>query len=182
MDAVIAEAAAALPEVPTAAAAAVAAGQCAQEQRTRASARDGTHVDQAHSTEEEDEVLVQQMKKEGINTPAVQKKLLVVEGKEVAVLCVTFSDKIFVTISDNGKMAAMIQGSAGFEQERADFGVRFIFGDRHREYFLVYARELLAMISARSKKELLLAISISVDSPSFFRAVMCGIRENFHFH
>ncbi|CBZ50115.1 conserved hypothetical protein [Neospora caninum Liverpool] len=184
MDAFLAEAAAALPDVPTAAAAAIAAGQTTDQERRRAAgvSDGGNPVGREDLLEDEDAVHAVQRKKEGISTPAVQQKLLTVEGKEVAVICVTFSDKFFVTISDNGKMSAMIQGSAGFEEQRADFGVRFIFGDRHREYFLVYARALLAIISAQSKKEFLLAISISVDSPSFFRAVMSGIRANFHFN
>ncbi|PFH35375.1 hypothetical protein BESB_062620 [Besnoitia besnoiti] len=179
MDAIVAEASAALPDVPTIARAALAAGQAPGAQNPP---QHGPSAGvRGQDEDDEDVALARQIRKAGVSTPRVQEKLFTIEGKDVAVICVTFSDKFFITISDNGKMAAMIQGSAGFEEQRADFGVRFIFGDRHREYFLVYARELLAIISARTKKELLLAISVSVDRPSFFRAVMDGIRANFQF-
>lgn len=124
------------------------------------------------------------VKKEAFRKPELQQKTLLVHGQDVTLLCLRFSDSYFFTISDNGKMAAMLQGSTGFEETRADIGVRFLFGDRRREYYLVYARSLLSLIQRRSRQqqvELLLAISIKDESPSFFKEVMRHIEDHFHF-
>lgn len=117
MECGISEASALLPAVPTVAASAVAAGAGAG----------GPSGNVQLKQDPEDDGVINSPRGIGLGTPAIQTKSLHVLGSDVSIICISFSDKIFVTISDNGKMAAMVRALASGQRSETSDHVRDLF-------------------------------------------------------
>ncbi|KAF2068509.1 hypothetical protein CYY_010163 [Polysphondylium violaceum] len=92
----------------------------------------------------------------------------------------SFSNMIFITISQNQKFNTWIKASQadGVILDEPCFNIDTLLGNNNEKLYTIYARQLIENISASSKKQLLLSISVTDKSKETFRAILSAIDQN----
>jgi len=94
----------------------------------------------------------------------------IVQGSRTELILQSFSDVIFVIITQTNKLGTFIEATKelgdALESSEADaFSTRILLGRRDQPLLTIYARQLIELISsAGDKRSLLLAISLSPKS------------------
>ncbi|KYR01656.1 proteasome assembly chaperone 3 [Tieghemostelium lacteum] len=92
----------------------------------------------------------------------------------------SFSNQIFITISQNQKFNTWIQGykqESTFSDEPC-YTVETLLGNNQDQLLMIYARQLIENIGQSSNKTLLLSISIQDKSKDTFKIIMQTLFEN----
>eukprot|EP00924_Labyrinthula_sp_SR-Ha-C_P013731 snap_masked-scaffold_5-processed-gene-11.13-mRNA-1 protein AED:1.00 eAED:1.00 QI:0/-1/0/0/-1/1/1/0/135 len=103
--------------------------------------------------------------------PKVKDFLVKIDGleKEVQFLFTIFQNKIFLIVSQIGKIGALVQGSVDQRTDDPVFGalkkqmfsVEMVLGDRSNELLLVLVRQMMQHLPAKhSTKDLLVSFSL----------------------
>jgi len=84
-----------------------------------------------------------------------------------------FSDRVFVVVTQNGKLGTLIQAKPEFSPDLAsNFATSILFGRRDKPALPIFASQIAEALGVTDSRPLLLGICIRDDSPAVLKAVL----------
>eukprot|EP01137_Pigoraptor_chileana_P013317 Opistho-2@66682 len=107
----------------------------------------------------------------------------VVDGTHTDFVISSFSNRIFVAITQYEKLGTLIHASKDVKvdlETPPSYTVRTLLGKRDEPLLLVYARQLIEIISSATDKPLLLSIALKPETvtPAQMQAVLGLLKQN----
>eukprot|EP01068_Selenidium_serpulae_P001672 Selendium_serpulae@DN1811_c0_g1_i1.p1 len=106
--------------------------------------------------------------------PQRQTTQCVVEGNETDIIVASFADRVFVIITQCGKIGSFVHCSS-CDIDPGYFEVETIFGDRQKRVHAVYGRAIIQKLAQHSSKQVLLGIALKDESQSTFKEIMTHV-------
>ena len=106
--------------------------------------------------------------------PPTRQAAALIDGVQTDVVVQAFANLVYVIVTQNRKLGTFVSANAKVGSDGAlIFDTSVLLGKRDEPLLCIYARQILErMRQAGCAKPLLLAISLTDDSPESFRAVM----------
>merc|ERR1712112_254994 len=120
-------------------------------------------------------VLIMAARKSG---PPTTQWTEIIEGAETSFLVATFTERIFVVVTQTKRIATMVEAWIDHDAAATKiYDAKVIFGDKS-DYNAVYGRALIGELNKLGVTSLLMALSLP-EGTETFQAVLSSLREHF---